>query len=96
MNKIIEYSNWCYKDKLDDEFLIDQEKLRIKFPNGETGEHKIKVKKWSVPIMDMYTPYNVPYSKAYIESEIKGVKFEMPIVGLEAERIMEVKGEQSK
>lgn len=73
MNKVEEYSNWCYVDQLDGETLEDGEKIICLFPDGKKSEYQVKVDNSSYMISDHGSPWEVHVSKAYIGIEYNGV-----------------------
>jgi hypothetical protein len=82
--------NWCEVDQLDGIDLIDREKLKIIFPNGEEVTKEIKIVESSYETNDMGAAYIIPCRKAHIESKWKGQPCLIPLAGLEAERIQNV------
>lgn len=88
MKKIERYNNWCEIDRLDGVDIKDKERLRVKFPNGEILEITVSVFFSSYEISDMGTPYTIPCYKAYLETKWKGQECLVPLVELEAERVI--------
>lgn len=88
MNKIERYSNWCYIDRLDGTDLVDGETLIIKWPDGQFQQTKIVVQRESQSYQDHGHTGEIPVSTAYILAYHRGVQVKVPLVGLEAQRVI--------
>lgn len=83
MNKVEVYSNWCYLDALDGVPLRENEKLRVKWPDGEITEEKVILESSSYQMMDHGSPCQIGTSKAFVEAQVKGVKCLIRLYGQE-------------
>lgn len=87
MKKITTLNNWCEIDQLDGIDLKSNERLKVKFPNGQVIEVTCFIQESSYTTSDMGRPYVVPVKKATIRTKWKGQPCFVPIAGLEAERV---------
>ena len=86
---ITRYSNWCYYDRLDDEDLVDGEKLCILFPDGTHGYYKVKLITGSDRVMEQGGYTDIPFKEAYITVDVYGAKLEVKLYksGIRAIRV---------
>lgn len=78
--------NWCSIDRLDGNDLKDGDRLILKWPDGQMQSVVIIVERKSVMYPDHGGSFKVTESHAYVVAYHRGVRVQVPIVGLEAAR----------
>lgn len=96
MKRIKALKNWCDIDQLEGVDLKDGEKLRVEFKDKTVEVVKIKVEPSSYETSDMGHPYTIPVRKAVVTKKVAGVTVQVPLVGLKAERIPNVRAGKAK
>jgi hypothetical protein len=87
MNPITRYSNWCYYDQLNGKDLENGERLAIEFPDGVVRDVYITVKCYGEEITEHGgCRSTIPHREAFAETEVWGVKVQIPIYGFKAKR----------
>lgn len=89
MNRIERYSEWCSIDRLDGKDLVHGEKLILRWPDGKLQQTEIVVEKNGYEISDHGAPYTAIRSHAFIAITFRGISVNVPLVGLEAQRVEE-------
>lgn len=85
MNRIEQFSNWCWIDQLDGHDLDDGDELIVKWPDGFLEQVKIHVIRKSVDTQDHGVLTSVTDSRAYYRTTVRDVPVLVPLVGLEAQ-----------
>ena len=73
------YSNWCYRDQLDEKDFRNGEYVEAKWPNQSITEHKIIYEKEQTTVTDMGQQYGSDDWRAYIEIDHNGLKIKVPL-----------------
>lgn len=86
---IVNRTNWCDEDYLDQKRLEDGELLEITMSDGTSERHRIRVVQYKVnePEQGCQSGYDVPHSHAYIPTTYHGLRSEIRPIGLQARRI---------
>jgi hypothetical protein len=96
--KIIEKNNWgnieYYICKNKRVLFNDQQKVRVRWPNGSETEETLKLRAYEERIHDMGQAYDNHSEKAVLETKMRGLDIDVSVSGLElcvADLILEKK-----
>jgi hypothetical protein len=81
MQEITIYGNWCDYDQLDGRNVEDGERMLLRWPDGVTEEHVVRVEKRMGQTGDMGHMCDLPIRKAYIEHTVHDVTIKIMLYG---------------
>jgi len=87
VTKVETYSNWGWWDQLDGTALKQDERLRVRWPDGVEEDVFVHLERSSSVTNDMGRPYDCPRVEAYADLRRHGARALVRLVGLEASRL---------
>lgn len=88
MSKIEKKGDWgSYDDTLDGARLVDGELLIVRWPDGHLEQITVNVRAEVGSVSDHGKMYDTHSHVSYHVTQLRGVKIELPLYGLEAQRV---------
>jgi hypothetical protein len=88
MSKVESKGDWgSYDDTLDGKKLVDGELLIVRWPDGHLDQIAVTVKLERGSVSDHGKEYTTYSSVSYYVTQLRGVKIDLPLRGLEAQRV---------